>query len=119
MDRHVGIAIGDVRDMVRPPAKEIDGMPGDDDLTPIVAETTDEGAEATAGAPSLAEDLAPGEFDPMDALNSEDDVNEASGFDFVLEDELGGSGSGVAGVEEAAEDVVDLENSEQEHDQNV
>ena len=96
---------------------QIDGMPADDELSPIVASIAEDGAEAPVGTPTLDDDRVPGEFDPMDALNSEDDENEASGFDFVLEDELGGGAA--AGGEGTADDVVDLENSEQEHDQNV
>ncbi len=122
---------------------QIDGAPDEADLEPIIATTPAGDAEANVEAISLDEDApadaeGAAEFDPMEALTSD---AEGSGFNFNIEDELG---SGVAGVEGAegvdeavdldveleeaepasdsdstpgGDDIVDLEESEQEHDQ--
>jgi predicted component of type VI protein secretion system len=98
---------------------QIDGTPADEDLSPIVATApAEEGASAEAGAEAAegvvdleaADEEGGAEFDPMEALTGDDE--EGSGFDFVLEDELPAETP-----ETAAEDIVDLEESEQEHDQ--
>ncbi len=113
---------------------QIDGAPDEADLEPIIATTPAGDADANAEI-TLEEDEAPvgadgvAEFDPMEALTSD---AEGSGFNFNIEDELG---SGVAGSDDvvegiegvdaepeadstpAGDDIVDLEESEQEHDQ--
>lgn len=121
---------------------QIDGSPADEDLEPIIA-TTPAGATAEADGEEITLEEAPvgpdgaAEFDPMDALTSD---AEGSGFNFNIEEELG---SGIAGAEAIAEgeldaeaelgaesemdalaegapdgeDIIDLEESEQEHDQ--
>lgn len=107
---------------------QIDGAPADEDLSPIIASTpadaraaaAEDGEEVTLEAATGDSDGAAGtdgvaEFDPMEALTSD---AEGSGFNFNIEDELG---SGVADAEAEAtppaDDIVDLEESEQEHDQ--
>lgn len=115
---------------------QIDGAPEDDALEPIIATTPADAAEADGDELTLEEDPigADGvaEFDPMEALTGDAPDAEGSGFNFNIEDELG---SGIAGAEAEGEpegeteaeteaeiipegdDIIDLEESEQEHDQ--
>ncbi|MEO6437274.1 MAG: FHA domain-containing protein [Tepidisphaeraceae bacterium] len=90
---------------------QVDGFPADEDLTPVTAGTTTAGGAAItaasdgdAEAVELEEDaidltnttaggdsVAPGEFDPMEAL----EANEGSAFDFQIDESQHGEQSPV------------------------
>lgn len=87
---------------------QVDGFPADDDLQPVTATSSaaktshgkkEEGAEEeeevvdleTTTAGHKTSDVAPGEFDPMEALES----NEGSAFDFQIDESQHGEQSPV------------------------
>jgi pSer/pThr/pTyr-binding forkhead associated (FHA) protein len=81
---------------------QVDGVPADEDLSPVTA-------GAAAGAAAGEEELEvvdeagePGEFDPMEALNAA----EGSGFEFHMEEEEAARRAAAAGGGES--DVVDM-----------
>ena len=90
---------------------QVDGLPEEDDLQPVVAAApaaadTDSEASASGLAPTAQSEVADGEFDPMEALNADGSV-----ADFNIEDALGeiAGGDGADGEAPAA---VGMEDSE-------
>jgi pSer/pThr/pTyr-binding forkhead associated (FHA) protein len=94
---------------------QVDGLPEDDDLQPVVAatpvQTADADSEASASglAPTATSEAGDGEFDPMEALNADGSV-----ADFNIEDALnevsGGEADGGAaavGMEDSEVDALD------------
>src|SRR5687767_13462152 len=86
---------------------QVDGVPADEDLTPV---TTGAAAGAAAGAAGeeelevVEEAGEPGEFDPMEALNAE----EGSGFEFHMEEEAAAAAAAAAAANGESDDVVDM-----------
>jgi pSer/pThr/pTyr-binding forkhead associated (FHA) protein len=89
---------------------QVDGFPADDDLTPVTSASAVKSAEEKAAASENTntpdesasdESALPGEFDPLEALESA----EGSAFDFTIEESQHGEGAGIdANLEESGSD---------------
>jgi hypothetical protein len=88
---------------------QVDGLPADDDLHPVTTTSVAEAAEEEAAKPTLEasehtiaaeESVAPGAFDPMEALESA----EGSNFDFQIEESQHGGSAIDVGLEESGSD---------------